>query len=183
MGLRHLTAATLPDDPSKEVSSGEWNEDHKFTEANIGALLVRGASSDLVAGVSSVAIGQVLISQGVGSLPAWTPDPALNSLAVTLAVDAQAFRSTPGGAFHWNGRSVLRSPADTHINLLTLAETVGVGLDIGTDAVLKVRTRAQTGYATVDCLGLKASGVAGVNFGPAHPASITIVNGIVTACS
>lgn len=82
MGLRHLTAATLPDDPSKEVSSGEWNEDHKFTDANIGALLVRGASSDLVAGVSSVATGQVLVSQGAGSLPVWSSTPTLSGLTL-----------------------------------------------------------------------------------------------------
>jgi len=36
---------------------------------------------------------------------------------------------------------------------------------------------------TVDGAGFKVNGVAGVSFGPAHPASITVVNGIVVACS
>jgi len=83
----------------------------------------------------------------------------------------------------WSARTTLKSPADAQLNLLNSAESAGVGIDVATDTVLKIRTRAQTGYATVDCLGLKASGVAGVSFGPAHPASITIVNGIVTAAS
>lgn len=67
--------------------------------------------------------------------------------------------------------------------LTNTAISAGVGLDVATDAVLKVRTRAQTGYATVDALGYQASGAAGVSFGPAAVASITVVNGIVTAIS
>jgi hypothetical protein len=90
-----------------------------------------------------------------------------------------------GGAdrIQWASRTAMASPLNGQLNLTNSATTLGVGLDLLTDAVLKVRTRAQTGYATVDCLGLRASGAAGVSFGPAHPASITIVNGIVTACS
>ncbi len=63
------------------------------------------------------------------------------------------------------------------------AQTAGVGLDVATDTILKIRTTAQTGYATIDCLGYKASGVAGANFGPSAVASLTVVNGIVTAAS
>lgn len=78
----------------------------------------------------------------------------------------------------------MRSVGNGLFNLSsTTAETVGVGLNLLTDAVLVLRTRAQTGYATLDCLGLKASGVAGANFGPSAVASLTIVNGIVTAAS
>lgn len=83
----------------------------------------------------------------------------------------------------WNTRASMNSPADSQANITNFAGTVGAGFDISTDAVLKVRTRAQTGYATVDCLGLKASGAAGANFGPSAVASLTIVNGIVTAAS
>lgn len=83
----------------------------------------------------------------------------------------------------WVGRAYLNSPADAQVNLVNNAATTGVGVDVGTDAILKIRTRAQTGYATVDCLGLKASGVAGASFGPSAVASITVVNGIITAIS
>lgn len=67
--------------------------------------------------------------------------------------------------------------------LLNGDQSAGIGFDLTTDALLKIRTRAQTGYATVDCLGLKASGVAGASFGPSAVASITVVNGIITAIS
>lgn len=98
MALRHFTVATTPDDPAKEVSTGEWNEAHTFTDANIGALLVRGASSDLVAGVSSVAVGQVLISQGVGSVPAWSATPIFTSVKAPAAT---TFEFGAADTLHW----------------------------------------------------------------------------------
>lgn len=62
--------------------------------------------------------------------------------------------------------------------------SLGVGLDVTTDAVLKIRTRAQSAYATVDALGYKVGGVAGVAaFGPSVVTSITVVNGLITAIS
>jgi hypothetical protein len=68
--------------------------------------------------------------------------------------------------------------------LRTNTGAVGVGLDVSSDVILKLRARALGAtYATLDCLGLKASGVAGASFGPGPIASITIVNGIVTAAS
>jgi len=83
----------------------------------------------------------------------------------------------------WSARGSLNSPADSQVNFTNFAGTSGVGWDVSTDAVAKLRTRAQSAYATLDCLGLKASGTAGASFGPAGIVSITIVNGIVTAAS
>lgn len=84
---------------------------------------------------------------------------------------------------YWSARTLMSAPSNGQVNMTLQNQTAGIGFDFITDAILKIRTRAQTGYATVDCLGLKASGVAGVSFGPAAIASITIVNGIVTAAS
>lgn len=50
-------------------------------------------------------------------------------------------------------------------------------------ADVQVRLADDSAYATLDCLGLMASGAAGASFGPAAVASITVVNGIVTAIS
>ena len=63
------------------------------------------------------------------------------------------------------------------------AANAGVGVDVATDAVFKVRTRAHTGYATVDALGYSVSGVAGASKAAGPVTSITVVNGIVTAIS
>lgn len=85
-------------------------------------------------------------------------------------------------SFVWSTRSRMTSPADGQINWTTNNSATGVGFDFGTDAVLKLRTRAQTGYATLDLLGLKSSGAAGAS-GTSTPGTgtVTVVNGIVTA--
>ncbi len=91
-------------------------------------------------------------------------------------VSATAFRVTSKFAFV--------APADGQLGFSNTAITSGVGVDVNTNGVLKVRTTAQTGYATVDALGYSVSGVAGVTtFGPAAVASITVKGGIITAIS
>lgn len=154
MGLQHQTLTAEPDDPSKDVSSSEWNEDHKFTDANIGALLVRGASSDLVAGVSSVATGQVLVSQGAGSLPAWSATPTLTSLTVTD--DAY-------GA-GWNGSSAVPTKNALYDKIETLGG--GGGTPGGSDTQVQFNDGGVFGgdagfvyNKTTDTLTLAAAGV------------------------
>jgi len=109
-----------------------------------------------------------------------------SAFADVLAAGATFTGSVSAGAssvHNWTGRSVMSSPADGQLNLTNTAGTAGAGFDFATDAILKVRTRAQSAYATVDALGYSVSGAAGVSFGPAAVASITVVNGIVTAIS
>lgn len=52
----------------------------------------------------------------------------------------------------WNGLTRFISNSDGTFNIVNAAQTTGVGLDATTDAVLKVRTRAQTGDATIAAL-------------------------------
>lgn len=98
-------------------------------------------------------------------------------------VTAAAIEAGATFAFYWNGRSSYTSPADGQINWTNNAASAGVGFDFATDAILKIRTRAQSAYATIDALAYRASGVAGVDFGPGLPTSLTIVKGIVTAAT
>ena len=86
------------------------------------------------------------------------------------------------GFFYFINRSVIRSPADGQFNITNNLEAAGVGLDLATDATMKIRTRAQSAYATIDALNYTASGTAGVTtFGPSAVASITVKGGIITA--
>lgn len=62
-----------------------------------------------------------------------------------------------------SGRAKMTSPADGQININNSGITAGVGFDFATDAVLKIRTRAQTGYATVDALAYQLSGAASLD--------------------
>lgn len=72
---------------------------------------------------------------------------------------ATSHRSDAGGYFFWNGRVNLTSPADGQVNVTNAAESAGVGLDVATDAILKVRVRAQNAYALIDSGGYSNSGV------------------------
>jgi lysophospholipase L1-like esterase len=62
------------------------------------------------------------------------------------------------GAFRLTGRTAFTSPVDGQLNITTTAITVGVGIDVLTDALLKVRTRAQTAYASLTALNITATG-------------------------
>lgn len=91
-----------------------------------------------------------------------------SSLNGAAATHLMTLRSTDGkltigglalnaaGNIAWAGRSILTSPADGKINLSNNAETLGFGFDFTTDALASFRTRAQTGYATVQALGYLA---------------------------
>ncbi len=142
-----------------------------------------------------------LFADGLGSAPglAFASEPgtgffkqAAGSLGVALSGGEWArfsagnflvFGNTATVALGNSSDALLSRVAAGQINM-TDASSHGIGFDVVTDAVMKVRTRAQTGYATVDALGYKVSGVAGVAaFGPSAVASITVVNGIITAIS
>jgi hypothetical protein len=95
----------------------------------------------------------------------------------TLTEDAQfnavAFQLAAGYLFTWNGRALVGSPANGQLNVTNQAASAGVGLDVATDAVLKVRTRAQSAYATVDALAYQVGGAA-LNSGHVAPVVQTI---------
>lgn len=69
--------------------------------------------------------------------------------------------SGAGVIFGGNAR-ISDGGADSQLILQDQNITKGVGLDFGTDAVLKIRTRALTAYATVDALGLRLAGAPAV---------------------
>ncbi len=164
-----------------------------------GGFSVSGSTFGWPLGTTLTEVSQGVLTLGPGSpvlnfggttssFPAIRRNSALFEF---ILADSSAFCTLSGGTFNaiatgnffWTGRSILGAPANGQMNLTNNAATAGVGLDFSTDAVLLLRTRAQSAYATLDVLGLKASGTAGANFGPSAVASLTIVNGVVTAAS
>lgn len=106
--------------------------------------------------------------------------------AATFAgiVDVSTLRTLAAGFMSWGTtRAAMSSPANSQINFLDNTGVAnGVGFDFAVDAVLKIRTRAQTGYATIDALAYQVSGAAGIDFNGAIT-NLTVVKGIVTAAS
>jgi hypothetical protein len=82
-----------------------------------------------------------------------------------------------------NNNGFIIAPANGQFVVENNTAAAGVGLDVSTDSLVKIRTRAHTGYATVDALGYSVSGVAGASKVAGPVTSITVVNGIVTAIS
>lgn len=66
------------------VNPSNWNDGHKFTGGNNGAIPVRDTSDGTYGSswLASVAVGQVVVSAGVGALPAWSADPVVNSMTL-----------------------------------------------------------------------------------------------------
>jgi hypothetical protein len=88
-------------------------------------------------------------------------------------VSGAAVQVAQGSNLYWTARTVIGSPADGQANISKQDNSAGVGFDVATDAVLKVRTLAQTGYGTVDALAYQLSGIP---FG-------TVANGNVVAAT
>lgn len=87
------------------------------------------------------------------------------------------------GAVTFSSKSSLLSPADGQLNLRKNDASAGVGFDVTSDAILAVRTTAQSAYATVSALAYRAGSgsTAGVTAGPFTAVlSIQTVGGIVT---
>lgn len=76
----------------------------------------------------------------------------------------------------WNGRAAMASPADGQINFDKQSTTIGVGIDVTTDAILKIRTRAQTGDASITSLNHTTSGtLIDKSYNIATPATLATV--------
>lgn len=157
-----------------------------------GGDLLYASGAATLAKLAAVATGYVLASAGVSVAPGWANNLTLFSLTLTSSLTVSdvfntgttGYRAANAAFFYWSTRAAMTSPADAQINLTNNAASVGIGLDFTVDAVLKVRTRAQSAYAQVDALGYSTGGVAGVTtFGPAAVASITVKGGIITAIS
>ena len=91
--------------------------------------------------------------------------------------------TSAGGFIGWAASVLLSSPADNHFIMANNGLTAGFGIDTTTDAVLKLQTRAFNAYATIDVLGIDASGTPGASCAVTTPAHLTVVNGIVTVCN
>jgi hypothetical protein len=175
---------TVQRSPRLRFSGSAWNSVAVASETDDWTIEDRPVS---VAGTTTSAI---FFSRSIAG-GAFTDLMNLNSGGTLLITHKLQISDATGelsigasGFLYFNTRAQFESPADAQLNCENFAASLGVGLDFATDAVLKIRTRAQTGYATIDALGYKVSGVAGVaTFGPSAVASITVVNGLITAIS
>lgn len=127
---------------------GLGNTDGSTFSSGISACLVLAngtTASDLIQGWNNVTKNFSVTGAGV-----------LN--AAGTIVSGNNMQCGASAFMTWNGRAAMASPADGQINFDKQSTTIGVGIDVTTDAVLKVRTRAQTGDASITALNASTSG-------------------------
>ncbi len=97
-----------------------------------------------------------------GSLFSTLECGTLTTFGVATFSDVAIFSSILSMAslslLNWSGKSELSSPINGQLNLTVQGAGTGIGFDVSTDSVLKVRTRAQTGDASVSASNHLASG-------------------------
>ena len=121
-------------------------------------------------GAGTVTTVSVVTANGVsGSVANPTTTPAITFTlgAITpTSVNASGLINSGGGTgssqlngtnMGFSARTTFTSPADGQLNILTSSLATGVGLDVSTDAILKIRTRAQTGDAAITVSSLSTS--------------------------
>jgi hypothetical protein len=179
--LENTTAATAgvpaQNAPLLRLSGNVWNTTTPASNSSAWSV-------DTVLGSAAVPNSLVRFTHSLNGAAATTPLTIQNTGLVTIAGAAQTTLNLQQGEFKFfQGGGYFGMLAASQWNFANVAGTVGFGLDGATNNVMKVRTRAQTGYATVDALGYSVSGVAGASKAAGPVTSITVVNGIVTAIS
>jgi hypothetical protein len=145
-------------------------------------VFAQGISSTLATDATSTTTGSIITAGGISCVKAlWVGGLVNITGAVTLASTL-----TATGDINSVGGVIADTALQTKGGIVYLGATAAATLSmIKTDGGLisKFRKADDSGYATVDAGAYKVAGAAGVDFGPAAVASITIVKGIVTACS
>jgi hypothetical protein len=121
--LKHVKVSAVADDAdATKVQPSNWNDYHVYSGGNNGSILLRDTSDVTYGGswLQSVAVGQVLVSAGVGSLPAYSATPTVTSLTAPTLIGGTGTTQT-----------------------LTLKPTTGVGAT-GADIVFAVGNNGAT---------------------------------------
>ena len=173
------------------IAAGDWN---KNTVANPIALrtgeialasqavgdLVIATSATQLGRVADVATGQVLVSGGVATAPAYSDSPSITALTYTTNLKSTTALATPSAlsatqatefASTVSGASIMGFGTTNDVSLMNRAGTVVLGIGPNTTAVNMVGTLSVAGLTTLSATGdhwNKGS----LSLGPAQSTSI-----------
>lgn len=176
------SGATVQMSPRHRWRSHVWNTTSSGSD-NTDDWIVETLPTSGATPSSFFKIGNSL--NGAGYTYPMTLSPAGNMTILGSYNAGGGVNMAQASHLQWGGtRADIASPADGQINFLTASQVTGIGIDVATDGVFKVRVRAQNAYAPLDALSYRVGGVSGVaSFGPSVVTSITVVGGIITAIS
>lgn len=162
--VQNTTAATVgvpvQISPRHRISGTGWDTDDTVSRAVSFFTEVLPTSAAAISGTWKLGFVDPVTSAITYPLTVHSAGSVTALGSVSLGGGTAGFIAGAGGALAWSARSIMRSPANGQINFTNAAENAGTGIDVLTDAILKIRTRAQTGYATVDALAYRVSGAA-----------------------
>src|SRR3990167_2968920 len=200
----HKTLSAIADlGVAGEIGPGEWGQEHSFGQGALGSLLYRDtAQSDGANWLANVAIGQVVVSGGVGVAPAYSASPSLTSLTLSTALGVASGGTgvatfTSNGVLYGNAAGALQVTAQGAANTVLTANagapsfsatptltslTLTGGLTVGT---VHTVPNGGTGVATLATGGVLYGNGAGVVLVTAIGAANSILthNGAVPSFS
>lgn len=158
-----------------------------YSLPNTGFLGIRARATSWSSGTATIAV-----ARGNGNARVILNNPSSVTAGGFISTDGYYINDSMG-----QPRTLVAKPlSDNTVNfrnnlggstpaLFTFSASgvTGFGVDAGTADTFKLRTLAQTGYGTLDALGLKVSGVAGGTCTLTTVSHLTVVNGIVTLCN
>ncbi|HAM39929.1 MAG TPA: hypothetical protein DCP69_00960, partial [Candidatus Omnitrophica bacterium] len=119
----HKTLSAIADlGVAGEIGPGEWGQEHSFGQGALGSLLYRDTGqSDGANWLANVAVGQVVVSTGVATAPAYSASPSLTSLTLSTALGVASGGTgvatfTSNGVVYGNAAGVLQVTAQGAAN-------------------------------------------------------------------
>jgi hypothetical protein len=99
--LKHgFTSAKADDVDTSLIQPSHWNAEHTFAGGAMGSLLYRDTgATDGANWLADVAVGQVLVSGGVGAAPAFSATPSLTDLTLSGVLKTTGSVSAPSLAY------------------------------------------------------------------------------------
>ena len=200
----HKTLSAIADlGVAGEIGPGEWGQEHSFGQGALGSLLYRDTGqSDGANCLANVAVGQVVVSTGVATAPAYSASPSLTSLTLSTALGVASGGTgvatfTSNGVVYGNAAGVLQVTAQGAANTVLTANagapvfsatptltslTLTGGLTVGT---VHTVPNGGTGVATLATGGVLYGNGAGVVLVTAIGAANSVLthNGTVPAFS
>ena len=150
------------------IAAGDWNKNTvdnpialrtgeiALTSQAVGDLVIATSATQL-GRVADVAVGQVLVSGGVTTAPAYSASPSITALTYTTSLKSTTALATPGAlsatqatefASTVSGASLMGFGTTNDVSLMNRAGTVVLGVGPNTTAVNIPGTLAVTGTVT-----------------------------------
>ena len=110
-----------------QAGPDEWNNEHDFSGGALGSLLYRDTGeSDGANWLANVAVGQVVVSTGVATAPAYSASPSLTSLTLSTALGVASGGTgvatfTSNGVVYGNAAGALQVTAQGAANTVLTA--------------------------------------------------------------